>query len=144
MTFVKGQSGNPAGRKPGSKNRQTLLEQALAEGEAEAIMRILIEKAREGDSVALRLCAERLVPRAKAEARVIPFELPPINSVRDLLSALAGIAAGVGGGEVSIEEAAGLSQVAHRWTEAVQVVEFDERLKKVEADVERRRAGSES
>jgi hypothetical protein len=105
----------------------------------------LIEKARADDSVALRLCVERLVPRAKAETRVIPFELPPINSVRDLLSVLARITEGVGNGEVSVPEAAGLSEVAHRYTEAVQVVDFEERLKKVKAAAhERRKAGSES
>jgi len=141
MTFVKGQSGNPAGRKPGSKNRQTLLDQALLEGEGEAIMRTLIDNAREGDKVALRLCAERLVPRAKAEARVVPFELPPINSVHDLLPALSAIAAGVADGEISSAEAAALSAVVDRWTEAVQVVDFDERLKKVEAQTERSQAG---
>jgi hypothetical protein len=39
MQFEKGQSGNPAGRRPGSKNRATLMAQALLEGEAEELLR---------------------------------------------------------------------------------------------------------
>ena len=50
MQFEKGQSGNPAGRRPGSKNKSTLMAQALFEGEAEELMRTAVSKAREGDS----------------------------------------------------------------------------------------------
>jgi Family of unknown function (DUF5681) len=39
MPFQKGQSGNPAGRPPGRKNRSTIFAEALLEGEAEMIMR---------------------------------------------------------------------------------------------------------
>ena len=131
MTFVKGQSGNPVGRTLGSKNRKTLLEQALLEGEGEAIMRRLIDNALENDRLSLRLCAERMVPRMKAEARAKPFELPPINSVADLLPALSAIQAGVASGELSPAEAAALSEVVNRWTTAVQAVEFDARLQEL-------------
>jgi hypothetical protein len=131
MTFVKGESGNPAGRPLGSKNRQTLLEQALLEGEGEAIMRRLIDNALENEKLSLRLCTERMVPRMKAEARAKPFELPPINSVADLLPALSAIQAGVASGELSPAEAAALSDVVNRWTTAVQAVEFDARLRQL-------------
>jgi hypothetical protein len=60
--FKKGVSGNPAGKPPGSRNRTTLAVQALLDGEAERLTRKCVELALQGDSTALRLCMERLVP----------------------------------------------------------------------------------
>jgi hypothetical protein len=55
------QQGNP-GRPKGAQNRTTRLIEALLEGEAEAIGRKCIERAKEGDPVALRLAMERIAP----------------------------------------------------------------------------------
>ncbi len=62
--WPKGHSGNPAGKKPGTRNATTLAAQMLLEGEAEALMRKAVEKALDGDGdiAALRLCLERLIP----------------------------------------------------------------------------------
>jgi hypothetical protein len=49
--FPPGVSGNPAGRLPGTKNRAT-----------KALTRKAVELAFEGDTVALRLCLEGLLP----------------------------------------------------------------------------------
>ena len=57
--FEKGQSGNLNGRPKGTRNKTTLAMEALLDGEAEAITRKAIEKAKEGDMVAIRLCLER-------------------------------------------------------------------------------------
>ena len=37
--FKKGESGNPAGRRRGSRNRKTLIAELLLEGEADALAR---------------------------------------------------------------------------------------------------------
>jgi hypothetical protein len=55
MQFHKGQSGNPAGRKRGSKNTLTLMREVLLEGEAEAIMRRAIDGGLNGEELPLRL-----------------------------------------------------------------------------------------
>ena len=60
--FESGQSGNPKGRPKGSRNKTTLLAESLLEGDADAIMRKLLEKAKEGDLTALRICLDRLLP----------------------------------------------------------------------------------
>ena len=68
--FRKGRSGNPAGRPPGSRNRATIAAEALLEGEAQALTRKAIELALAGDTTALRLCLERIVPQRKSDRRL--------------------------------------------------------------------------
>ena len=50
--FTRGQSGNPAGRPAGSRNRATEMAQALLDGQADAIVQKCIELAVEGSSSA--------------------------------------------------------------------------------------------
>ncbi|HXW71128.1 MAG TPA: DUF5681 domain-containing protein, partial [Methylocella sp.] len=38
MTFLPGQSGNPAGRPRGARNKQTIALEALLDGQSEALM----------------------------------------------------------------------------------------------------------
>ena len=64
--FRPGVSGNPAGRLRGTKNRATKAAEELLEGEAEALTRKAVELALAGDTVALRLCLERLLPPRKS------------------------------------------------------------------------------
>jgi hypothetical protein len=67
MLFQKGQSGNPAGRPRGSRNRATALFRDLLEDNAEAIVRKAISLAKTGDMSAVRVCMDRLAPaRRKA------------------------------------------------------------------------------
>jgi hypothetical protein len=68
MQFEKGQSGNPAGRPRGSRNKATVLAEAMFEGEVEAIVRMAIGKAKEGDITAIRLCLDRVLPRQRHRA----------------------------------------------------------------------------
>jgi hypothetical protein len=51
MTFLPGQSGNPAGRPRGSRNKKTLFLESLLDGESEALMRRLIGLAKMGDDL---------------------------------------------------------------------------------------------
>jgi hypothetical protein len=68
--FAKGRSGNPAGRSVGSRNRATLIAEAMLDDEAAALVRKAVELALGGDGPALRLCLDRIVaPRRAASAR---------------------------------------------------------------------------
>ena len=72
--FRPGTSGNPAGKKPGTRNRATILKEALRDGEDTAVARIVIDKALAGDAVAARFLLERLEP--KPRGRPIHLEIP--------------------------------------------------------------------
>src|SRR6202007_3133929 len=54
MRFVKGQTGNPAGRPIGARNKKTLLLEAMLEAEGEGVTRDLIAQALAGDPHARR------------------------------------------------------------------------------------------
>lgn len=74
--FQSGQSGNPQGRKAGSSNKNSQLVKLL-EPHAEAIIQKTVELALLGDSNALRLCLERLIPKATDRAMV---KLPDLST----------------------------------------------------------------
>jgi hypothetical protein len=57
--------GNPSGRPEGSRHATTLAVEKLLEGEAEEIGWKAVELAKSGDTVALRLCLERIAPVRK-------------------------------------------------------------------------------
>src|SRR5476651_2170640 len=72
--FVAGQSGNPTGKPPGTRNRKTVMLEALRDGEGEAAARVVIDKALSGDAVAARFVVALISPRPRG--RTIHLELP--------------------------------------------------------------------
>ena len=65
------------GRPKGSRNKTTLLIEALLEGEAEDLTRALIARAKAGSGVALQLVFDRLAPARKD--RCVQIKLPAIG-----------------------------------------------------------------
>jgi hypothetical protein len=132
--FKRGQSGNPAGRPKGARNRATLAAEALLQGEAEEITRTCIERAKTGDSVALRLAMERILPPTRE--RAICVDLPSVASVADLPAALGRILAAVAAGEILPAEGQTLCTMVAAQRQAFETVEIADRL----AELERRLA----
>jgi hypothetical protein len=128
--FTKGQSGNPAGRPRGSRNAATLACEALLEGQAEALTQKAVEMALAGDTVALKLCLERIYPARKD--RPVTFDLPPITSARDAADIAAAVAEAVAAGHLTPGEAAELGKVIEIYVRAFQVAELDDRTARVE------------
>ena len=120
MPFQPGQSGNPAGRPIGARNRKTLLMEALLEDDGEDLTRRLVEKALTGDATAMRLCMERLLPRMRE--RPIPFPLPPIAGPADVGNAAAEIQGAVETGVLTPREALDLLRVVDKLAHTVGLV----------------------
>lgn len=70
MQFKPGKSGNPSGRPKGSRNSQTQLLKLL-EPHAEKLINKIVEEALDGNTAALRLCIERLLPKAQQKSMEI-------------------------------------------------------------------------
>ena len=103
MTFLPGQSGNPAGRPRGARNKKTIALEALVDGEAEAVMQKMITLAKMGDDIAMRLCAERMMPPRRE--RPVPLPLPRIESDADARRATTDIMEAMSDGEITPKEA---------------------------------------
>jgi hypothetical protein len=101
--FRPGQSGNPAGKPKGARNRATLAAELLLDCEAKALTRKAIELGLAGDTTALRLCLERLVPPRKD--RPISLDLPAIKSADDAAEAVGAVLAAVCEGRITPSEA---------------------------------------
>jgi hypothetical protein len=104
--------------------------EALFEGEADAIGRKAIEKAKEGDATALRLCLERILPPLKD--RPISFAMPALATPDDAVKATAAIASAVADGELTPMEAGELSRLIDGFVKAFEIHSLDERLKRLE------------
>jgi len=129
-TFQKGRSGNPAGKAKGTRHRTTLAMEALLAGEAEGLTRKAIELAQDGDTVALRLCLDRLMPVRKD--RPVPFALPPIETAADLTKATSALLSAVAAGELTPSEAAELGKLVDAHVRAIEVTDIQARLDALE------------
>lgn len=128
--FVKGQSGNPNGRPRGSVNRGTRAAAILLDGEGEALARKAIEMALSGDAAALRLCLDRIV--APRREQPVSVDLPPIDSPADIARAMEGLIVAATRGHITAGDAFALSQTIATYLRAVEVSDFERRLKEVE------------
>jgi hypothetical protein len=98
-----------AGRPKGARNRATLATEALLDGEAEALTRKLVELALGGDTLALKICLDRILPPRRE--RSVTLSLPDFRSPGDAAEVSAAILAAVAGGEITIGEAIELAKL---------------------------------
>jgi len=137
MQFQKGQSGNPAGRPRGSRNKASLRMQEMLEQRAEELVNKLVAMAVAGNIGALRLCLDRLVPARRNEP--LFCELPPLAKAADAaVAATAAIVSAAAAGDVTADEAAKLAKVISLYIDSLEAHQFEDRLAKLEgADLER-------
>jgi hypothetical protein len=128
--FRKGQSGNPAGKPKGARHRATRAAESLLDGEAEALTRKAIERALEGDGVALRLCLERILPARKD--RTLSFALPAIGSAFDAAQAMGGLLSAVAAGDVTPSEAGNVARLFEGYVKTLELTEIEKRLAALE------------
>ena len=135
MQFQKGESGNPAGRPRGARNRTTVLLENVLADDAEAITRKAIELAKAGEIAAIRMCMDRLAPAPKHEPVV--FDLPPLDTAADSVAAAAKLVAAVADGDLTPSEAMDLAKVIDVYVGALATKAFEERLSKLESAANR-------
>jgi hypothetical protein len=121
MPFQPGQSGNPAGRPPGSRNKSTVVVEKLLDDSAGELTTAAITQATGGDSAVLRACMDRVAPRLRH--RPLDFALPDLVTLADTPPAINAIAQGLAHGELDLEEAAALMRAVREFSQAVVAVE---------------------
>ena len=125
MPFQPGQSGNPAGRPRGSRNKATVIVEKLLDDSAGELTTAAISRATGGDPAALRACMDRVAPRLRH--RPLDFPLPPLVTLADTPVAIAAIAQGLAQGELDREEAVALMRAVRDFALALAAVERDKR-----------------
>ncbi|WP_181707639.1 DUF5681 domain-containing protein [Chthonobacter rhizosphaerae] len=122
--------GNP-GRPKGSRNRTSLAVELLLEGEAEQLTRKAIDLALAGDTVALKLCIDRLAPPRKD--RPVRFEIPASNALADVVQVADAVIRAVADGEVTPAEAASAMAVLEGYRRLRETAELEARVAALEA-----------
>jgi hypothetical protein len=105
------------GRRPGSKNQNTLILEAVSDGDKEELVRKGIELAKAGDVVMLKFFLSRILARERA----ITLDLPKMESADDAVEALAAIISAVCEGKITPSEAANLAGLVNSYARAIEL-----------------------
>ena len=129
--FLPGQSGNPKGRPTGARSKAMLALDALAEGEADAVVLAMLEKAKQGDTAAAQLILSRVWGARKG--RPTPLSLPEVRTAADMTAALGAVVAAVADGTLTPDEAQSVAAVLEAQRKAVETLELERRIAALES-----------
>jgi hypothetical protein len=127
--FSKGNTGRPKG----ARNLKTVAIESLLEGQAEALTQTAISKALKGDTVALRLCMDRIMPPPKDNP--ISFSLPSMQSANDASQAAGGVLKAVSEGELTPIEASRVMGLIDGYRRTLELTDIEVRLQALESDL---------
>ena len=128
MAFQKGQSGNPAGKPKGAKDKRTALRELL-QPHAEQLVQKAVKLALDGDTTALRICIDRIIPAAKAKDAPISLEGltgSPTEQAQAVVHAMTS-------GALTPDEANSVMAVLTAQMRVVEVDELEKRIAALEA-----------
>ena len=125
-TFSSGNTGRPKG----ARNKKTLAVESLLEGQAEALTQTAISKALEGDSVALKLCMDRIAPAPKDNT--LQFALTSMVTASDASQAAGSVLRAVSDGELTPIEATRVMGLIDSFRRTLELTNIENRLKALE------------
>jgi hypothetical protein len=125
--------GNKAGRgRPrGSRNKATLMAQALLDAHSEALIKKCLHMALTGDAAAMRLCIERLLPTR----RELPVSVALMRgrTAAEIAQTLDVLLKYVSSGQLTPTEAQTLASILEQRRRAIETEEHEARLRALEA-----------
>ena len=119
-----------AGRPKGSRNKATIAIESLLEGQAEALTQTAISKALEGDSIALRLCMDRIAPPMKDKPVVFP--LPKMRDALDASEAAGSVLSAVSDGSLTPIEGTRVMALIDSYRRTLELMDIEQRLHQLE------------
>ena len=126
--FAAGNTGRPKG----SRNKTTIAIESLLQGQAEALTQTAVQKALEGDSMALKLCMERIAPAPKDQP--VAFSLPKMNNAMDASEAARSVLTAASEGELTPVEATRVMGLIDSYRRTLELTEIEQRLQALEAN----------
>ena len=127
--FTSGNSGRPKG----SRNKATLAIESLLQGQAEALTQTAVKQALEGDSVALRLCMERIAPAPKDQP--VSFNLPKMSNALDASEAAGRVLEAVSEGDLTPIEATRVMGLIDSYRRTLELTDIETRIAALETDL---------
>ena len=127
-------SNGNVGRPKGSRNKATIAIESLLEGQAEALTQTAISKALDGDSIALRLCMDRIAPLMKDKPVVFP--LPKMRDAMDASQAAGSVLSAVSDGTLTPIEGSRVMGLIDNYRRTLELTEIDSRLNALETSNE--------
>jgi hypothetical protein len=121
------QKGN-AGRRLGSRNRTTVVAEALLRNEEIELVRKAIEMAKAGDAQMLKFLLDRILPKERS----VRVDLPPIDHASDAVDAVGAIIEAVATGQIAPTEGSAIATLISMYARAVNDAKFDLRLDEIE------------
>jgi hypothetical protein len=131
--FAKGRSGNPAGKRRGTRNKATLLAETILYEQAGPVMSSTVETAKSGNVLAQKVCVERLL--APRRERFLAFEMPPIETAADLAPAMGAVMAALAAGEITPGEAERITNTALGWMRAIEIGDLAVQLQELRLEM---------
>jgi hypothetical protein len=124
--------GNKAGhgRPQGSRNSATIALQALLDSEGEQVTRKCIELALAGDSTAMRLVIERLLPPTKE--RHLNLSLPRVEVPQDVTAATSAVLEAVASGAITPSEGQAVQSLIESQRKSIETLALEARLAAIE------------
>lgn len=130
MGFAKGQSGNPAGKPKGAKDKRTALRELLTPHAADLVQKA-VDLALAGDTTALRICIDRIMPAVRAKDS--PISLPELSELSGSLTEQGRIVLdALAAGAITPDEANAVMQVIAAQARIVEVDELEKRIATLE------------
>lgn len=119
-----------SGRPQGARNKATVAIEALLEGEAESIGRVVVEKALAGEPVALRLAVERIAPVRRG--RTVEIDMPAVENAAGVVAAIGSVLQALGDGRLTPEEAATVAGALEVQRRSLEVADLERRIEQLE------------
>jgi len=124
--YQKGHDKPGPGRPRGSRNRSTLLFDALGREDAEQLIRVVKDRAGQGDMRAASIVLARIWPHHRGQP--VQLDLPTVETAADIVRAQAAVIAAMAQGEITPDEAAAVAGVLDAQRRAIETHDHERRL----------------
>jgi hypothetical protein len=128
--FLRGQSGNPAGKPRGARNKVTLAIESLMGEYGPQVTARVIKRACEGHMTAARLILDRVAPVRRG--RAVHLKIGGIGDAASVMNAHAALLTEVAAGRLTPEEAEPISAMLGAHLKAIETTDIDRRLRDIE------------
>lgn len=128
--FKPGVSGNPKGKPKGARSLSSRFAEAILAEDAEAVIRKVIEKAKEGDMGAAKMVFDRIAPIRKGAP--VHIKIASVSDAAGVAQATQNVLEAVASGSLTPDEATAISGLLEARRKAIETMELERRITELE------------